>query len=134
MRSFKLNKLIRDKVLTDMEGLGQTVISRHLSDQEFLHELTRKLQEESKEFNPQDPKALDELCDVLEVIESLAKQLGTDFEGLRNRQSIRKEKRGGFETRTFVDHVNLQDDDQWVEYYAKEPERFPEVSSDQRTN
>ena len=126
MRSFLLKKLVRDKISADMQGMGQQVVSRTLNDDEFVAELAKKLVEEAKEFDPADPKALNELADVLEVVEALGAEMGTDFEQLRKLQDERREKRGGFKTRTYVEKVTLADDDKWASYYAKEPEKYTE--------
>lgn len=128
MRKFLLNKLVRDKILGEMQGMGQRVVSKKLSDAAYLHELSRKLVEEASEFKPGDPKeALKELADILEVVEALAAEFGADFDKLRAVQAERKAKRGGFTDRTYVESVTLADDDPWAAYYAKEPERFKEV-------
>jgi len=128
MRSFLLNKLVRDKILADMQGMGQQVTHRKLDDAEYVRELRKKLLEEAGEFDTTKPEdALKELADVLEVVEALAKQIGTDFDGLRKLQAEIREKRGGFEDRTYVERLDLADDDPWAAYYAKDPERFKPV-------
>lgn len=129
MRSFLLNKLIRDKVLINMQELGQQIKYRKLNDGEFLHELQRKLLEEAGEFDPTDPKAMDELADVLEVLETLARELGENFDSLRNRQLNRRQKRGAFLNRIYIERLDLEDDDPWTEYYAKDSKRFPPAKS-----
>lgn len=129
MRTFKLNKLVRDKIFTSMQDLGQKVTYHRLSDEDFLKSLQEKLLEEAKEFNPDDPKAADELADLLEVIEQLGKVLGHDFDALRKIQTERREKRGGFDDRIYVESLELEDNDPWVKYYASEPDRFREKKS-----
>jgi len=128
VRSFLLNKLIRDKVFTSMQELGQKITWRKLQDEEFLHELKRKLLEEAGEFNPEDPDAAKELADLMEVIEATGEQLGQNFESLRKLQLERRKKRGAFKDRVYIERLDLADDDPWADYYAKEPERFEEVS------
>lgn len=128
MRSFLLNKLVRDKIPEDMQQTGQKATVRKLDDKEFLQELARKLTEESKEFKPgKAEETLKELADVLEVIETLALQAGADFDKLRAVQAERRAKRGGFAERLFVERLDLADDDPWIDYYVGEPDRFPEV-------
>lgn len=128
MRTFRLNKLVRDGILPDMETNGQKVLYRTLTDEAYLKELARKLVEEAKEFKLEsNEEALKELADLLEVIEALAGQLGSDFGGLRAVQAERRQKRGGFADRTYIEKVTLQDDDKWVDYYAADPIKFPEV-------
>lgn len=128
MRSFLLNKLVRDGILPDMEANGQKVLYRTLNDEAYLKELARKLVEEAKEFKLEsNEEALKELADLLEVIETLAGQLGSDFKGLRSIQAGRRQKSGGFADRTYVETVTLRDDDKWAGYYAADPIKFPEV-------
>lgn len=127
MRSFLLNKLVRDNVFANMQELGQKITHRQLSDEEFLHELKRKLLEEADEFDSADPKAAEELADLLEVIETAGQQLGQSFDELRTLQLDRRAKRGGFDQRIFVERLDLADDDPWADYYANDPTRFKEV-------
>jgi len=110
-----------------MVELGQQPSHKVLTKKEFLIALKAKLLEEAKEFDPNDPHALKELADILEVIETAAQELGTDFEKLRELQMTTRKKRGAFDDKIFIKALTLQDDDQWVDYYASEPERFPEV-------
>jgi predicted house-cleaning noncanonical NTP pyrophosphatase (MazG superfamily) len=126
MRSFWLNKLVKDKVFLSMQELGQRVTYRELTDKEFLPSLKEKILEEAKEFDPKDPKAIDELSDLLEVIEQIGKALGKDFETLRKAQLKRREKRGSFDKKIYVEYLELGDDDPWIKYYSAEPDRFPE--------
>lgn len=111
-----------------MQELGQKITHRQLNDQEFVQELQRKLLEEAKELDPKDPKAVDELADLLEVIETIGRELGHDFDSLRQIQKDRLKKRGGFEDRIFVERLDLEDSDPWADYYAKESDRFTELS------
>lgn len=128
MRVFQLDKLVRDGILPDMEAHGQKVLYRMLNDEAYLKELARKLVEEAKEFKLESNKeSLKELADLLEVIEALAGELGSDFETLRKLQAERRQKRGGFKDRIFVEKVMLQDTDKWADYYAADPIKFPEV-------
>ncbi len=128
MRKFRLNKLVRDNITDEMIRDGQKPVTRTLNDAEYVRELVRKLREEAGELTADDVnEALKELADLLEVAEALAIALGADFDKLRKVQAERKAKRGGFAKRIYIERVDLTDDDPWVDYYAKEPARFPEV-------
>lgn len=127
MRKFFLNKLVRDKVFANMVAEGQKVGHRRLNDKDFLKELKRKLLEEAEEFEPDHPEALDELADLLEVVETLGETHGSDFEKLRDRQLKRRDKRGSFNDRIYVESVELDDNDPWVKYYEKQSGRFKEI-------
>jgi predicted house-cleaning noncanonical NTP pyrophosphatase (MazG superfamily) len=112
-----------------MQELGQKVTYHKLTDDELLSELHRKLLEEAKEFDPNKPQAVSELADIMEVVESLALQLGSSVDDLKMIQQDRRTNRGGFEAKIYVERLDLEDNDPWVEYYAQEPDRFPEVNS-----
>jgi len=126
MRSFRLNKLIRDGVFDEMLQRGQRPEYRRLNDNEILHALKQKILEEGKEFDHTSDKAFEELADLLEVIEHMAEELGGDFKKLRQVQLKKRKRAGGFKKRAYVGMLHLEDDDPWVGYYAKDPERFPE--------
>jgi predicted house-cleaning noncanonical NTP pyrophosphatase (MazG superfamily) len=129
MRSFLLNKLVRDGILPDMQRLGQQVTFRKLSDAEYLQALAAKLVEEAKEFNVDDPaEALKELADLLEVINALTRELGSNKATLQRIQAERKAKRGGFTDKIYVERVDIKDGDSWADYYGKDPEKYPEVT------
>ncbi len=126
MRRFRLNKLVRDKILPNMLEMGQKADYKKLDDTEFLKALQAKLLEETNEIDVADPEVLNELADLLEVVETIAVQLGSSNEELRKVQRARRQKRGAFNDRIFVRTLTLEDDDSWVEYYAKDPKKFPE--------
>jgi predicted house-cleaning noncanonical NTP pyrophosphatase (MazG superfamily) len=131
MRSFQLNKLVRDKIVLDMMQLGQQVTSTKLDAETFRQKLAEKLVEEAKEIDITHPtQALKELADMLEVIETLAAELGEDFDGMRELQSNIRHARGGFDQRLYVEKLGLADDDKWVDYYAQEPTKYPEVKGE----
>lgn len=127
MRSFMLNKLVRDKVFENMLAIGQRPHARQLNDKQLLSALRDKLLEEAKEFDLLQPGATKELADLLEVIESIGELLGAEFAELRMLQAKQRKKAGGFEKGRYVGRLDLDDTDPWVEYYAAEPDRFPEL-------
>lgn len=128
MRSFLLNKLVRDGIVSFMLELGQKPTYRTLNDEEYIQALVAKLLEEAKEISIADPKkALKELADVLEVIETLATALGSSLTAVQNIQAEIRAQRGGFTKRNYIERLDLVDDDRWTDYYASEPERFREL-------
>jgi predicted house-cleaning noncanonical NTP pyrophosphatase (MazG superfamily) len=127
VRTFKLNKLVRDGPFENMIALGQSVKYKVLKKPELIKALHGKLQEELSEFDPNDKNSLAELADLQEVIDSLAHLLGSSPGKLRTLQNAVRVKKGTFDKRIFVETVTLADDDPWVEYYANYPDRFQEV-------
>ncbi len=116
-RTFRLNKLVRDGIVPDMHAKGQQPEFHALSEEQRVAALKDKLLEESAEYD---------LPDLLEVIESLANAEGKTFDDIRQEQLAKREKIGGFTTGTYVETVTLNDDDEWAEYYAADPDRYPE--------
>ena len=123
-----LNKLVRDKIPQDMESHGQVVHSRVLGDEEYLQELARKAVEEAREFNLADAEgAPKELADLLTIVMAGCAALGMTFEELQALEAKCTAERGGFSERIYVERLDLQGDDNWVDYYAADPTKFPEI-------
>lgn len=131
MRTFQLNKLVRDKIVELMEGLGQQVQFRRLDDDEYLEEIKRKLLEEASEFDPKSPSALTELTDLQEVIDAAIIAIGSSKEDQLVLQHKRETEKGAFKERLYVESVSMEDDDEWAEYYSKEPQRFTEIKENE---
>lgn len=128
MRKFRLDKLVRDELVSKMQEIGETVQYRVLDDAEILEALRDKLIEEVSEFDPKSPTALDELADLKAVMDQAAAELGSGPEELQKLQDKKAARSGGFAARLFVETVTMSDDDPWAAYYAAEPERFPEIT------
>ena len=86
------NKLIRDLIPEIIAKCGKTPVTRTLSNEEYLIELDRKLNEECAEY--QADKSIEELADMLYTIE--------DLESVRIEKA---HKRGGFEEKIFLKEV-----------------------------
>jgi len=123
MKTFKMNKLVRDKVVDVMKGQNKISETRVLDDREFVAELKVKLMEELDELNEVDFGDKDhfknELADIQLLIDYLLKLNNISKEELDEFQKEKLAKVGGFDKRIFVGKVDLQDDDEWVEYYRK---------------
>lgn len=100
-----VQKLIRDKVPDIISENGEWASLRVLSDGEFERALRHKLAEEAFEvieaLSHKDIVA--ELADVLEAVDALCKVHGISRGALRLEQSIRREKRGGYADRFFLE-------------------------------
>lgn len=128
MRRFQLNKLVRDNIIADMQRMGQTVEYRKLEQKEYLQALRGKLIEEAREISLDDAEStLKELADVQEVIDQLVTTLGATGDELQELQRKKRAKLGSFKKKLYVETLTLEDNDPWVEYYAKEPDRFKEI-------
>lgn len=94
------NKLVRDNIPDIVARDGRHAKIRSLHEEEFLPELTRKLQEEVREFA--DSHDVQELGDILEVIYALGAVRGVSVEELERIRLEKRETHGGFEKGIFL--------------------------------
>lgn len=109
----KFNKLVRDKIPDIINMNGGKAEIRFLNDDEYISALENKLMEECKEVisAKEIESKKEELADVLEVIYSISSFFGISFEEI---EKIRKNKRilrGGFESKTFLECVMVENKD-----------------------
>lgn len=97
------NKLVRDKIPEIITSSGKQAVTRVLSDEEYLTELDRKLNEECTEY--QSDKSIEEMADMLEVLYAIAEARGYSIEELEQVRAEKAEKRGGFSERVFLENV-----------------------------
>lgn len=112
----KYNKLVRDNIPDIISGNGEYPVIRVLDDKEYKCELEKKLLEEYNEVIESDSlDRVEELADMYEVICSLAKVEGYSIDDVVNVALKKREKRGAFEDKIYLEKVltkhsmNLQD-------------------------
>ena len=130
MRYFKFSKLVRDKIVDHMRSNNQELYGLHkLDDKTFERELLRKLVEESEEASSADgqKEVLKELADVQEIIDTLKSLLKISDEELSIAKKKKIEKNGSFDNRCYVEGIGVEEDSKWLEFYLKNPEKYPEV-------
>ena len=129
MRHFRFNKLIRDKLPLIISQGGIDVIYKNLNGDELLEKLKEKLNEEVKEVVLSNSKeqTIEELADLLEVIQALAKTINIDLQVIEEVRRIKYEKRGGFEEGVFVDKVSMPEDSPMLFFYLDQPDKYPEI-------
>lgn len=135
MVRFYLQKLVRDKVvkkcLDDEEVLHTEY--RELNKQEFRHELLRKVHEEADEIPLDDNQlneSLKELADLQEVVDALRQDFGFSIEQVQEEMARKKQKKGGFDNRHYIEYNDLVDDSKWVEIFRAQPEKYREETVD----
>lgn len=102
------HKLVRDKIPEIIRADGGVPTTRILDDAEYGTALCKKLVEEAQEaVQAGDNRAelVKELGDILEVVEALAKQYNIDRAEIAQLQEKRRQLRGGFEKKIFLEHV-----------------------------
>ena len=131
MPTFQFNKLVRDKLPQLYARLQQTIITKKLSKDELLLALRQKLIEESREIpfeSGSRAEVISELSDVEQVMDDIRAQLGISREEIDEAKQKKFVKKGGFSDGIFVEQIQLNDDDEWVDYYRAEPSKYPEIS------
>lgn len=129
-RTFKQNKLWRDKAIELLESQGSYLTCRQLDDTEFDKELRAKLIEEAYEVCAAQSREelLAELADVQEVIQSLMKLHVISAEELAIIQIQKREKRGGFDGRYYVEVAHHPVGSFGESYCLAAPEKYPEIT------
>ena len=97
------NKLVRDRIPEIIEADGKTCTTEILSDDRYLQMLDAKLNEELAEY--QESKSLEELADLLEVMQAVAKARGWTWEQLEQIRMEKAARRGGFEKKILLREV-----------------------------
>ena len=97
------NKLVRDKIVDIIEGEGRKVNYIILDDKDYRKELNKKLQEEVKEYL--EDNNVEELADIVEVIYGILNSMNVSIEGFEKVRMDKKEKRGAFEKRIYLEET-----------------------------
>jgi predicted house-cleaning noncanonical NTP pyrophosphatase (MazG superfamily) len=125
-RTFKLNKLVRDKIIQSTEAQGGKVTYRQLKGKELRRALVDKLIEEAQELQSSRLSA-EELADIKELLIALRETLKIHAGELEDARRKKADTNGRFKKGYYIEELTLPADNKWAKYYAKYPERFPEV-------
>lgn len=94
------NKLVRDKIPDIIRNSGNDCKTTTLSNLDYIEALRQKLVEEAKEVAIAKPEELaQELADVMEVIDALLAATGIEPEKVKEIQTEKRSRRGGFDNR-----------------------------------
>lgn len=103
MRRVKYNKLVRDRIPEIIASDGKACVTEILPDERYLEMLDAKLAEELSEYR--ESRSLEELADLLEVLQAVAKARGWTWEELEQMRQEKAAKRGGFEKKILLREV-----------------------------
>lgn len=95
-----MGKLVRDRIPEIIKNAGKKPITEILSQEEYLKELDKKLNEEVAEY--QADKSIEEMADVLEVLFAICEARGHSLEELLQVREDKREKRGGFKDKIYL--------------------------------
>lgn len=111
------NKLVRDNIPDIIASNQEIAITKILTDDEYKIELLKKLKEECKEVNEAktSDELLEELADVLEILRSLSNLENKTIEDIIAIANKKREKRGGFEKKIFLEKTYSQTKEEKIE-------------------
>ena len=130
MPTFQFNKLVRDKLPQLYTQLQQTIVTKKLTADELLLALRQKLIEEAKEIPFESGSRTDivsELSDVEQVMDDILSRLEISRKEIGEAKHKKFVKKDGFTDGIFVEKIQLNDDDRWIDYYRAEPSKYPEI-------
>lgn len=98
------NKLVRDRIPEIIAADGKKANTRLLKDKQYLEELIKKLQEESKELaeNP----SVEELEDIKELVIAIRVALGIHAGELEEARRKKAHTNGRFKKKIFLESVD----------------------------
>ena len=98
------NKLVRDKIPEIIKNNGEEPNTRILSDEEYLSELNKKLQEEMKEYL--ESGDIEELADLEEVLLAILDAKNISHEEFEKIRLEKVKKRGAFKKKIFLESTD----------------------------
>ncbi len=102
---YTYNKLVRDKIPQNIDSEhGRKCKYKILDDEEYLKELNKKVLEEANEFVEENN--IEELGDLMEVINAIMKLKGYNMEDVYKAMETKKEKKGDFSNKIFLEYVD----------------------------
>ncbi len=119
-KTYKFDKLIRDRIYTKMLNQNSVVRLKQISKQsQLLYYYKTKLVEESNEasFAQSEEGLVEELADIVEIIHGIAYVLRTDFEAIEKVRLSKRQTDGGFVQGIIVDTVQIEEENELAPYY-----------------
>lgn len=127
MKTFRFDKLVRDKIVDSQLARGSKVDYHVLEGDEYIQALNDKLLEEATEIDATEKQELlKELADLQEVMDAILEELGYSKDDLAKEQASKNAKSGGFKKRLYVEKVSVDNDDEWIDHFLSNPDKYPE--------
>lgn len=130
IKSFKVEKLIRDKLPDILIAKGIALHNRIMEQKEFIQKLKDKLVEEAEEVRQtkNDEELLEELADALEVIYTLSSASGLMMEEIEMKRMEKRNLKGGFEEKIFNQQIDIEENNQTIAYYLNKSSQYPQIN------
>ena len=69
-------------------------------------------------------------ADLQEVVDALRQDFGFSIEQVQEAMARKRQKKGGFDNRHYIEYNDLVDDSKWVEIFRAQPEKYREETVD----
>ena len=126
MPTFRFNKLVRDGIVSQMQQKGDQPHWRHLGHTEIVDACFNKLTEEVAELRL-DSELVNELADVQELLQCLAREVGISQQKIKIAQRQKRLAAGSFRQGIFIDWVVVPPHSPWLSYYLQHPDKYPQL-------
>ncbi len=131
MPTFQYAKLVRDNIPGWHRENGHTVNGQQLTGEALLEALVAKLHEETDEVSGamNREELIEEIGDVWQVIDDIPTSQSITQSELESSMQKKTGRKGGFLHGEYIESVTIPDEnDKWVQYCRKSPEKYPEIS------
>lgn len=105
---YKYNKLVRDKIVENIQKKGHNATYSVLEEKQYFEELDKKLIEEVNEFIEAHNE--EEMADIMEVIETIIIQRGMSLKKIEEIKQKKREKAGSFDSKIYLISVEEKDE------------------------
>lgn len=128
MPEFILNKIVRDNYKDEYPKMGQEAKFIDLTPEQHKELLIKKFIEEASEIDLNESKdeITGELADLMQIFKDIMVLFEISEQQVEDFRQSKFDKKGGFINGVYVESIKLSDDDEWVQYYRKKPDVYPE--------
>lgn len=109
---YTYNKLVRDKIIENIELKGSKCTYEILDDEKYSKELDKKLLEEANEYITD--HSIEEMADLMQVITDICKSRNLNKDDIEKTMQQKYDKKGGFSKKIYLKTVEED------EFYKKE--------------
>lgn len=127
-KTFYIQKLVRDKMQSQLEAENASCVSKTLSDSEYSLELKKKVVEEAREVSSATTREnlIEEVADVFEVLEALIKLENISKEEITAYRIKKNDGWGKFEKRLWIETITAPINSEECEYLSRQPDKYKE--------
>ena len=130
MVKFSYKKLVRDNVVDQHIANGTKPLYWHLSDEEHVEHLTKRIAESIQRARTSAQSTLaQDIADAQQALDDLRAKLGVSKVAVAEAQTTQAARFGGYQKGLYIDHVELDDDHRLVAQFREQSEQHPEIYS-----